>query len=99
MGPDEKQTTPLERAEILESAGEAVSKAPAFERHYTVREIAVLWQLSEDTVRRCFQGEPGVVRIATCRKGSKRRYITLRIPESVVERVHRKLSIVRVLNE
>ncbi len=34
---------------------------PAFEKHYSVLEVAKLWSLSENTVRRMFMGEPGVV--------------------------------------
>lgn len=31
----------------------------AFERHYSVREIAEMWNVSGDTVRRIFRGQPG----------------------------------------
>jgi len=34
----------------------------ANERHYSVMEIAKLWALSEKTVRRIFEREPGVIR-------------------------------------
>jgi hypothetical protein len=57
----------------------------AFEKHFTVEEIAAMWQISKDTVRRLFTREPGVVALTNARRGSKRRYVTLRIPESVVE--------------
>ena len=62
------------------------------ERHYTVAEIAILWQLSADLVRRLFINEPGVLVIGDEASPGTRRYRTLRIPESVVKRVHRKLS-------
>lgn len=68
--------------------------SPAFERHFTVKELAAFWKLSEDTVRRCFRREAGVIEIMVRGKASKRRYITLRIPESVAKRVHQKLAIV-----
>jgi hypothetical protein len=68
--------------------------SPAFERHFTVKELASLWNLSEDTVRRCFQRERGVVEVTGRKKMSKRRYATLRIPESVAIRVHAKMSLV-----
>jgi hypothetical protein len=57
----------------------------AFEKHYTVSEIAKLWNLDESTVRRQFQDLPGVLKIGalSARRG-KRHYYTLRIPESVV---------------
>jgi hypothetical protein len=63
------------------------------ERHYTVAEIAQMWGLSQDFVRRLFEREPGVLVLGQERtRYGKRRYRTLRIPESVVERVHRRLS-------
>ena len=61
------------------------------ERHYAVAEIALMWNLSTDKVRDLFQDEPGVLVIGR-RNPRKRRYVTLRIPESVVERVHSRLS-------
>lgn len=62
------------------------------ERHYTVLEIAKLWNLSSDTVRDLFQHETGVIAIGNPYPNRKRRYVTLRIPHSVVERVHSRLS-------
>jgi hypothetical protein len=62
--------------------------------HYTVKEIAERWHLSDDAVRSIFEHEPGVLVLGGERKpGNKRKtYTTLRIPEDVVERVHRRLS-------
>jgi hypothetical protein len=60
------------------------------ELHYTPEQLGELWQLSADTVRRLFLGEPGVLVIERAR-ASQRRYRTLRIPASVAERVHRKM--------
>ena len=62
------------------------------ERHYTVAEIAKLWSLRADVVRRLFEREPGVLVIGDDAPRGKRRYATLRIPQSVAERVHRRLS-------
>jgi hypothetical protein len=62
------------------------------ERHYTVAEIAALWNLSVDAVRKIFQTEPGVLALGDPETRHKRRYTTLRIPESMLERVHRRLS-------
>jgi len=62
------------------------------ERHYSLDELAALWNLSADTVRRLFEREPGVLVIERARSRNARRYRTLRIPESVAERVHRRLS-------
>jgi hypothetical protein len=68
---------------------------PAFEPHLTAQQIAKMWNLSPDAIRRIFRNESGVVQIKKERSGSKRRNISLRIPQSVVERVHRRLSLVR----
>jgi hypothetical protein len=57
-----------------------------------VNELAVLWNLSKQTIRRLFQDEPDVVRIGDTDVSRKRAYVTLRIPESVVRRVHQRLT-------
>ena len=62
------------------------------ERHYTVLEVAALWALSDRTVRCIFEGEPGVVRWSHPETRRKRRYETLRIPESVLKRVYQRLQ-------
>jgi predicted transcriptional regulator len=63
----------------------------ALERHYTAKEIAELWQLSEDTVRKIFRDTPGVLKIAQPTRRFKRAYVSLRIPESVVQKRHAEL--------
>ena len=62
------------------------------ERHFSVQQLAELWNLSADAVRSLFENEPGVLTIGDRKSGRKRRYVTLRIPESVAARVHRRLS-------
>lgn len=61
-----------------------------FERHYSVDELATMWGMSDDFVRRLFLHEPDVVVFFKYRPG-KRTYRVLRIPESVAERVHRSM--------
>lgn len=61
------------------------------EKHYSVAELAELWNLSENTIRRMFEDEPGVLKWGDPEQRFKRRYTTLRIPETVMLRVHRKL--------
>jgi len=61
------------------------------ERHYTVAEIGKTWNLSRDVVRKLFENEPGVLVIGNDESRTKRGYHTLRVPESVVQRVHRRL--------
>ena len=64
----------------------------AFEKHYTAKELAELWGLSEATIRRMFHNEPGVLRIDRPEKLHKRGYTTLRIPASIAENFHKKNS-------
>ncbi len=63
------------------------------ERHYSVAEVAGMWGLSEKTIRRVFENEPGVLAIEREETRRKRGYKTLRIPNSILQRVHRRLRI------
>jgi hypothetical protein len=67
----------------------------SIEPHYTVSEIAEMWKLSVDTVRRMFGDEPGVLKIGQATRLVKRKYVrhhfVLRIPESVLLRVQDRL--------
>ena len=65
----------------------------ANEKHYSVVELAKLWALSERTIRRMFESEPGVLCWGSSERRFKRGYKTLRIPETVMLRVHRRLHI------
>ena len=67
-----------------------VEKSQFAMRHFTVQEVASLWNLSDDIVRELFEREPGVLVIGRDRSTRKRRYLTLRIPQDVVERVYRQ---------
>ena len=62
------------------------------ERHYAVTEIAEMWNLSPDKVRELFEYEPGVLVLGEQSSRRKRRYVTLRIPQTVLEQVHRRFS-------
>jgi len=64
---------------------------PGLERHYSILELAKLWNLSPKTIRRIFATEPGVLRWGQAETASRQSYVSLRIPESVVSRVHRRL--------
>lgn len=67
------------------------AQANTFEKHYSVDELAAAWSMSDDFVRRLFAHEPGVVVFFKYRPG-KRTYRVLRIPQSVAERVHRRMQ-------
>lgn len=58
----------------------------ATQKHYSPKELAELWAVSEETIRRVFRDRPGVVVL-----GGKKRLI-IRIPESVVLAVHDERS-------
>ncbi|HXJ11726.1 MAG TPA: hypothetical protein VNH19_05575 [Candidatus Limnocylindrales bacterium] len=62
------------------------------EKHWTPQELAKIWGVSVQTIRDIFQREEGVLKIGRDGTRSRRRYKTLRIPESVAERVHTRLS-------
>jgi hypothetical protein len=68
------------------------STNPALERHYSVAEIAKLWNFSTPTITRYFEDEPGVVKLENTPSRHLRSYRTLRIPESVLIRVHTRLK-------
>lgn len=62
-------------------------------RHYSCAEVAALWNVSDDFIRKIFEKEAGVLVLGeTQRRKGKRPYCTLRIPEDVLQRVHRRLS-------
>jgi hypothetical protein len=69
-----------------------VVTSPVIERHYTPDELGEMWNLSADTVRRLFEREPGVLVIERQRSHLVRRYRSLRIPQSVAERVHKRMT-------
>ena len=70
----------------------AASSLAALERHYSVADLAKLWLFSESTVRRIFINEPGVLKLVHEETRYKRRYISIRIPEHVAKKVHRRLQ-------
>lgn len=71
----------------------AMQGQAALERCFSPEQLAELWALSPDTVRRIFEDEPGVLAIERPRVYGKRRYRTLRIPESVASRVYHRLAL------
>lgn len=72
---------------------ESKSRVPALERHYTIEEIAELWSLSQKTVRHMFENEPGVLAWGSFGGVGKRAYRSLRIPESVMMRIHQRTAL------
>jgi AraC-like DNA-binding protein len=64
----------------------------AFEKHYTVQELAEKWGMSESTIRRLFEDERGVLKLGKPETRYKKKRFMLRIPESVLLRVHTQMS-------
>jgi hypothetical protein len=76
-----RKTDGIERSALLKD-----------ERHFTPQELAESWSVSVQTIREIFEREEGVLKIGRDGTRTRRRYKTLRIPESVAERVHTRLS-------
>jgi hypothetical protein len=62
------------------------------EKHYSPQELAEMWGLSTNFIRNLFRLEPGVVVIDRPEARFKRAYSTIRIPISLAQRVHDKLT-------
>lgn len=58
---------------------------------YSVKELAFVWNVSAETVRRMCDEEPGVL-VFEAKRGTrnKRRYRTLRIPGWVAQRIEER---------
>ncbi len=69
----------------------AAIEHPALEKHYSLEEICTLWGLSDKTVKKLFADEKGVLRIGRPGTSTRRGHETLRVPESVLLRVHSRL--------
>jgi AraC-like DNA-binding protein len=65
-------------------------KPSPIEKHYTVGELAERWHLSPKTVRRWFEEEEDVLCHGSPTTRARRGYWTMRIPESVMNRVYQK---------
>ena len=63
------------------------------EPHHSVKDIAQFWQVDAETVSKIFRNEPGVlVHGNNGRKDGKRNYTIIRIPDSVLSRVYKRLT-------
>lgn len=62
----------------------------AGECHYTCSELSLLWHMSESTIFKLFVDEPDVVKLGI-RSQRKRTKVSIRIPQSVAERVHKRM--------
>jgi hypothetical protein len=82
---------------LAETPIAALAAVPAVapEYHYSIPEIAGILKLSTQTVIGYFENEPGVVRVSAARQRFARRQgrVTLRIPDSVFQRVYKRMLI------
>ena len=64
----------------------------ATEQHFTVKQVAQLWNVSQATVRRLFEDDPGVLKISMPsllnRPRKHKPHVRLSIPASSLERIH-----------
>jgi hypothetical protein len=66
-----------------------MSSDSSFEQHFRVSDLAFTWRLGRETVRKLVMNEPGVMRVSLGRKKSN---FTYSVPQSVAERIHRRLT-------
>ena len=59
------------------------------EKHYRIAELAKIWGIGRETVRKIIRDEPGVIQI---RQGRKKAHTTYSVPESVARRIHFRMS-------
>lgn len=69
--------------------GQSVYARDPHETQYTVKDIAKEWKVDEETIRKVFIDEPGILDLGKRdRRDGKRNYCVLRIPESVLTGVY-----------
>ena len=59
-----------------------------FEKHYRISDLARLWGLGRETVRKLVKDDPGVVKV---RLGRKEAHTIYSVPESAAQRIHMRL--------
>jgi hypothetical protein len=72
--------------------GPTYTNSFAEEKHWTPIEVAKQLGVSSDLIRSIFRNEPGVLKFDRPGSRVKRSYATLRIPDSVLVRVHTRMS-------
>src|SRR5262249_4107738 len=61
--------------------------------YYSVKELAFLWNMSPESIRRLFEKEPGTLIFKIQTRG-RRMYRNFRIPGDVAVRVQRRMTVV-----
>lgn len=65
-----------------------VTQNSTFEKHYRIGELARLWCLGRETVRKLVKDDPGVIKI---RLGRQKAHTIYSVPESAAQRIHTRL--------
>jgi hypothetical protein len=64
------------------------------EKHFTVTELSEMWGFHRDYLREIFRVEEGVLLFGNTKSSrAKRAYASIRVPESVAERVHNRMQV------
>lgn len=66
----------------------AVNGQTAFEPHFRIGELAKLWALGRETVRKLVKDDPDVIKV---RMGRKKAHTIYSVPESAARRIHTRL--------
>ncbi len=90
--PTKTPTISVGRGQSFTYKGKSYKNLVVDERHYSPADLAKAWAVDVETIRNLFREEPGVVKIGEKSPRHERAYLTLRIPESVALRVHKRLS-------
>jgi hypothetical protein len=70
----------------------ALPKSPAHEQHYTLKQLVEKWEVSRPKLTEILLQDPDVIKIGYGYRRGKNGRVTLRIPFSVAERVHREMA-------
>jgi len=62
--------------------------ASTFEAHYRMGDLARMWGLGRETVRKLVKDDPGVIKI---RMGHQQAHTVYSVPESAARRIHTRL--------
>jgi hypothetical protein len=75
---------------MLKNMVETKPKLPVHEQHFTPAELGEEWHVAANTVRRWAEEFGGVLEINRPEEVHKRRYKTIRIPQSTAEKIYAK---------
>ena len=79
---------PPSMAATRKSESAQIQIGTTFEVHYRISDLARLWGLGRETVRKLVKDDPGVIKI---RMGRKKAHTIYSVPESAAHRIHTRL--------